>query len=118
MYMGFDMERQQRKTPEAVRRHLAQDLKAVDRLLKQAKAPRIWRDQEVAKRIQSILTKIRKAGGRVSKAALGEIAASAGMPPTSVGLLNGPGYIKTDPNDKRYVVLGDRKQNLARSLSR
>ncbi|MEM4408865.1 MAG: hypothetical protein QXI19_09000, partial [Candidatus Caldarchaeum sp.] len=58
---------------------------------------------------EAILSKIKKAGGRVTKAQLGEIVASAGMPPTSVGSLYGAGYLKADPSNKKYVILGDKQ---------
>jgi hypothetical protein len=104
----YDVERQERKILESIKKQLEYNLRMVNRLLKAAKPPRLKGEREVTARIQTILSKIKRHGGRVSRTTLGEIAASIGMAPTSVGALYGAGYIKLDPKNNGYVVLGDR----------
>lgn len=83
-----------------------QNVRTVELLLAKAEAPRTMSDAAVAKRISVIVSKIKGAGGRVTKADLGKIVAEAGMAPTSVGTLYFNGYVKQHPRDKRLVVLG------------
>lgn len=82
--------------------------RSIERLLRQARAPRIESDGQIAQRVQRIISQVKKAGGRVSKRQLGEIVASFGMSPNSVGALYGAGYLKSDPSNKDFVVLGNK----------
>lgn len=108
------MERQEKKFLESIKKGLEQDLLRVNQLLKQASAPRLERPADGVRRAESIVKAIRSKGGRVSREQLATIAVSMGIIATAVGALYQAGYVKKDPRDNKFIVVGPKGQAILR----
>jgi hypothetical protein len=109
------LERQERVLLEGVKRRLEQDLQAVNRLLKSTSAPKLEKRGEASRRALSIVHEVKARGGRVTKSALADIVSARGMMETAVGSLYQGGWLKKDPRDYEYTILGPRARTLRRS---